>query len=488
MEQIKVLFGFSDESFEEAVKALLKQKGYDAEIFARFNKDSVKQFIEKNPDTAAVVLLEAFPRQSRGTKPQKYTAEEVAQLTESSDVNVILVLSENYKGTEYMKTLFAAGITSAFLQKRGEGARPRDIASLILQKRTRKMAREYYGIGGGRIDLGFLEREDFTSLYEKMHEKDNLLAGYLAVCGSLNATQIADFTRRLPEDDREYLTGFEEFHTIIALLKKFGIDLHIKRPRKVVIGLNRQMAITMVDNHVVFDTAEKEEEKEEVSPEEEKEAVSDKQETEEEEKAKEPVPESEPEPEPEPVPEPDEEIKEEEKELSFDEMDLESLIAFATGNKTVNVPSKEKEPDVIKDLKTEPEGNERDVKEGFSRPNEMETEQPAPKEEKSDAEETATVEEEQEISESPKDRQEKVEKSVKTGRKKVWENKKEQKSSYNKPVEEELQEEEETPIVFDDDEYDDIILGSPRKKKSSLYGLVMVVFIAFIIALYFYTK
>ena len=50
MEQIKVLFGFSDESFEEAVKALLKQKGYDAEIFARFNKDSVKQFIEKNPD------------------------------------------------------------------------------------------------------------------------------------------------------------------------------------------------------------------------------------------------------------------------------------------------------------------------------------------------------------------------------------------------------------------------------------------------------
>lgn len=485
MEQIKVLFGFSDESFEEAVKALLKQKGYDAEIFARFNKDSVKQFIEKNPDTAAVVLLEAFPRQSRGTKPQKYTAEEVAQLTESSDVNVILVLSENYKGTEYMKTLFAAGITSAFLQKRGEGARPRDIASLILQKRTRKMAREYYGIGGGRIDLGFLEREDFTSLYEKMHEKDNLLAGYLAVCGSLNATQIADFTRRLPEDDRDYLTGFEEFHTIIALLKKFGIDLHIKRPRKVVIGLNRQMAITMVDNHVVFDTAEKEEEKEEVSPEEEKEVVSDKQEAEEE-KVKEPVPESEPEPEP--VPKPDEEIKEEEKELSFDEMDLESLIAFATGNKTVNVPSVEKEPDVTDKLKAEPAKDEEHTGDGNSLPKEIETEQPAPKEEKSDAEETATVEEEQEIPESPKDRQEKVEKSVKTGRKKVWENKKEQKSSYNKPVEEELQEEEETPIVFDDDEYDDIILGSPRKKKSSLYGLVMVVFIAFIIALYFYTK
>lgn len=255
MEKLKILFGFSDNDYEAAVKALLRSKGYDAQISARFSKESVKAFIEKNPDTDAMVILEAFPKSKESTKSQKYTAEEVAQLADNSDVNIILVLSENYKGTDYMRTLFAAGITSAFFQRRGNGARPRDIAALILQKRTRKSAREYYGIGSQTIELGFLDNDVFNKLYtdlKSVSSDSNMLENYLAICAKLSPQQIADFTRRLPGDDRDYLAQFEEFHTVLQLLKKFGIDMKIKRPKRVSVGLKSSVGISMKDDRMVI--------------------------------------------------------------------------------------------------------------------------------------------------------------------------------------------------------------------------------------------
>lgn len=247
MQTLNILFGFSDDNFERAVKALLKEKGYEANISVRYSKSSVQKYIESNPDTDAIVILEAFQKTGGGrSKPERYTAEEVAQLTEGSDVNVILVLGENHKGTEYMSTLLVGGITSAFFQKKGAGARPVDIATLILQKRTRRAAKEYYGIANQKIELGFLDTDDFNKTYQKMKSNENMLAGYIEVCGKMSPEQIADFTRRLPEEDKTYLAGFEEFHVVMQLLLKFNIDLKIKRPRKVVIGLNQPL---MLDEH-----------------------------------------------------------------------------------------------------------------------------------------------------------------------------------------------------------------------------------------------
>lgn len=239
MRKMTILFGFEDAGFENSVKNLLRVKGIEATIVARFSKEAVARYIRDNPHTDAVVLMEVFPRRKELSKPQKYTAEEVAQLTGASDVNVILVLSENHKGTGYMRTLFTAGITSAFFQKKGGGARPSDIAALIIQKRTRNAAREYYGIASQKIEYDFIDSVEYAKIYAKYKEGDgsSLLENYIKVCAQLTAQQIADFTKRLPEDDILYLAQFEEFHTLMAMIKKFGYDLKIKRPRKVSIGL-----------------------------------------------------------------------------------------------------------------------------------------------------------------------------------------------------------------------------------------------------------
>lgn len=255
MEKINILFGFNDPNFEAAVKALLRSKGYDAQINARFSKKSVINYLEKNPDCNVIVIPEVFPKNKDLEKGQQpYTAEEVAQLTDMSDVNVIILLSEKHQGTDYMKTLYTAGITNAIFQHGAHGgAKPREIAALILQKRTRKSAREYYGISSQKIEFGFLENSVFDDFYKKLEETDekSMLENYLTVCGQMTPQQIADFTRRLPADDKNYLAQFEEFHTVVQLLKKFGIDMKIKRPRRVTIGLRNTVGISATEDSII---------------------------------------------------------------------------------------------------------------------------------------------------------------------------------------------------------------------------------------------
>ena len=245
---MNILLTFEDAQFEKSIKGLLATKGVNATIHAVFSKDSVARYIRENPNTDAVVLMEVFAKRKERGKAEKYTAEEVAYLTGASDVNVIIILGENHKGTSYMGTLYSAGVTSAIFQKK-DGVRPAEIAALILQKRTRNAAREYYGIGSQIIDVGAIESADYNRLYAKYRGKDgdNLVENYIKVCSELSMQQVADFTKRLPDDDKEYLAQFEEFHVVLGFLKKLGIDLKIKRPKTVSIGLKYVYSIEMND-------------------------------------------------------------------------------------------------------------------------------------------------------------------------------------------------------------------------------------------------
>lgn len=249
MKKKKILLGFTDETFEKSIKELLRSTGYEAEILARVTKESVKEAVNRTEDLDCVVVMESFPKLSRTQKVQKYTAEELAALTDDSSVNVIAVLSENHKGTDYARILFSAGITCAIFTKAGKGVTSKEVATLILRKRTRKAAREYYGIGQGNIDLGFLETDDFNELYERYSNRGGTpIENFVYLCMKLTEKQVADFIKRLPKEDREYLANFEEFHQITDALKKLGYDLNVKRPEKVQIGLSGKAAMISVKN------------------------------------------------------------------------------------------------------------------------------------------------------------------------------------------------------------------------------------------------
>ncbi len=273
MAKLGILCGFSMnnfEEFEQKVGKVLAEYGKEAVFDVRITKARIKEYVETNRDCDVVILQERI-----GNK--KWTAEEVAQLTEQRDVNVIIVLSERYIGKAYMETLLVANITNAIFQKgRNGGASARDIAELIVNKRSRKDARAYYGIANQRIDLGFLDEDAYVEYYTQLHQEGNsLLQNYINCCAKMSPQQIADFTRRLPENELDELAQYQEFHAVLQLLKEFKIkcEVKVKKPKRMVIGLTVPQKITFkgyenedeMEKEADMSTEEKENEVKEVN-------------------------------------------------------------------------------------------------------------------------------------------------------------------------------------------------------------------------------
>lgn len=248
MAEMQILCGFDVPMFEKAIQAQLRALGHTAEIYAQVTKKGVKNFIDQHPECNTVILQEIV------NNKKGYTAEEVAALTDRREVNVIIVLSSRHIGSEYVKTLYSAGITNAIFQMgRKDGASAKDIVNLILNKRSRAEARKYYGIDSQKIEMGFIDEETYIGFYQRLHKnEEELLKNYLDVCSELSPKQIGDFTRRLPETEKEYLAQFEEFHMLLGALREFGIDLKIKRPKKTNIGLKVPHLISVQGDNISF--------------------------------------------------------------------------------------------------------------------------------------------------------------------------------------------------------------------------------------------
>ena len=231
---ITVLMGFDEPAFEKNLERYFRQKGYEVKIAVKLTKAAVADFLRANADCRTVILKEV-------NENAKYTADELANLTDEKELNLVVVLNDRHKGTEYMEILYRAGITSAVFQSgRKRGVAVRDVAELAIHKRSRREAREYYGLEDKTIELGFLGSDTFVEFYSQLSSPeygDSVLERFINVCRRMNGAQMGDFIRRLPDEIIDEIKKYEEFWTIISLLQKTGVDINIKRPRNVSIGL-----------------------------------------------------------------------------------------------------------------------------------------------------------------------------------------------------------------------------------------------------------
>lgn len=257
MEQVKVLFGFDAPKFEKGVICALKQRGFEVETTAKYTKSSIRDFLIANPSYKTAVLLEVM-NNSADRNAAKYTAEELAMLTDERDINIIVLLNDSHRGTRFMEILYTAGITSAIYQKgRKGGATPKDVVELIINKRNNRQAREYYGIADAPISLGFLGNDTFAEYYghlTDMQYGNTLIERFVNVCAMMNQKQIADFIRRTPEEVLEELKNYEEFYTVLEMIRGNGIDLKIKRSKKTKIGLSTPENMDAVRRQIVQET------------------------------------------------------------------------------------------------------------------------------------------------------------------------------------------------------------------------------------------
>lgn len=234
MKQIKVLYGFDDRTFEREMTKYLGVQGYDVKSTVKISKTSIHDFLEAHEDYDAAVLLEVGNK-SRDERVSKYTAEELAILTDNRNINIVVLLNKGHYATPYMELLYTAGITSAIFQEgRKGGATPRQIVELLLHPRSRREARVYYGLQGAQMDLQILGKGSFEEYKKQLFDinyGETFMERFLTICRQMSKKQILDFIRRLPDELIKEMRQYEEFYMVVEELQKAGAKIDIHRPK-----------------------------------------------------------------------------------------------------------------------------------------------------------------------------------------------------------------------------------------------------------------
>lgn len=120
----------------ERIVFLAAKKNRKVEIHLCHCKIEVEYMVYCTDGNAAVLLQENF-------ELQPYEAHELVAIRDIRDIPVIISLSHKHYGTNYLASLYAAGIVDAVYE---EEANAVCLTERLFCRRNRKSCREYYGI------------------------------------------------------------------------------------------------------------------------------------------------------------------------------------------------------------------------------------------------------------------------------------------------------------------------------------------------------
>lgn len=219
--EINVLFGFDNQKVEEYICSELGKNGIKVNYQVKSTKNTISSFVQSHPDYNNIVLLEVMNK-SRDVRLARWEADEIAALTDDQDMNVIVVLDESkkeqlHKGTEYMQVLYAANIMNAIYNdgKKNNNCLG-EMVNLLKKTRTRKEAREYYGISE-YVEIDFLSSSEFCTLCRRLYDPklgESTAERFEKLCSKLNNEQIADFIRRMPLEVKKELEQTDTYQHI----------------------------------------------------------------------------------------------------------------------------------------------------------------------------------------------------------------------------------------------------------------------------------
>lgn len=227
MSQLNILFGFEESKFQKNVERTLQGLGYEVNIVCKYSKMAVADYLKKHPEFEHVVLKEIMGRNA-------YTDTELADLTEEHDINVIVVLASRHKGTSYMETLYAAGITGALFQDgNSTDASVERVIDLLLHKRRRVDARKYYGIGEKpNIKLDKISDGKLSDLLHALDDPsygDDPGSRFAQLCQQLSVPQVVEFIGKMPIDTRSNLERYDNYWMVITALQAHGVTIKSRK-------------------------------------------------------------------------------------------------------------------------------------------------------------------------------------------------------------------------------------------------------------------
>lgn len=232
----KIVFSFKSENIQNAIERELLKSNEQVNKVTRLTPRAVREYLDKNPLTDAVIMVE-------NGEDYQWNIEEICALTDAADVNVIIVIDESHRNTDYMQQLYRAGITSAiFFQEKKGGISPATIARLVLKKRSRMEAREYYGIELLKNTI-LLEENVLSAGYKSLSDNTfgrNIMERYLKITETMTAKQNRQFFKKMPRKLKSQILKYEEFYDFQTYLKDKGVNLGVRKPKKGLLSMEEQ--------------------------------------------------------------------------------------------------------------------------------------------------------------------------------------------------------------------------------------------------------
>ena len=155
--EMKLLYGFSDAEVQKRIEKSMRERGYELETVCVCGKSNILSYLEQHPEIETCIFTEVMQDGS------SFNSMDLTQITDERDINIIIVLDIERKGSEFVRQLYAGGILNGLFVNssiKNSGVSVPDIVDLIMEPRNRKVAKIYYGIANEAIeDINKLSRD-----------------------------------------------------------------------------------------------------------------------------------------------------------------------------------------------------------------------------------------------------------------------------------------------------------------------------------------
>jgi len=135
--KIHILFGFDNPNFVNDLGMRLGEQGIILVPEVSVSKERILETLRHTGPIKTAVLMKTLP------SGDVFSAEELASIMDDNDVNIIIICHAEDKSSIYMQTLLNNGIVDAMFD--GEADYDK-VLELVLKRRSRREAREYYGL------------------------------------------------------------------------------------------------------------------------------------------------------------------------------------------------------------------------------------------------------------------------------------------------------------------------------------------------------
>lgn len=209
---MKLLYGFSDTEVQKRIEKSMRERGYEPETVCVCGKVNILSYLEQHPEIETCIFTEVMQDGS------SFNSMDLTRITDERDINIIIVLDIERKGSEFVRQLYAGGILNGLFVNssiKNSGVSVPDIVDLIMEPRNRKVAKIYYGISNEAVeDINKLSRDkiqEYIRFLSNEGDYTDIGERYIKVVTSLTRNQNIDFFGRLPIATREAILSSPEY-------------------------------------------------------------------------------------------------------------------------------------------------------------------------------------------------------------------------------------------------------------------------------------